>query len=203
MRSPVLTANAGGINSYLELFPLWTFTFDQIKHLEAFAACATMSESMPLPIRSLRMVSYLPIGLYAAKGRGPSGIGRVDLVNRPSYLRVARDTWEADVQRLHNLCRRLPDLGTLRLSVIPNPVYCPFDNEPAILESLKMIQGVPRFIVELRRWCGWGRGRGRRGTTCPKASPRDIDGGNTTGAGDRDIELVDNGGVGQNKWCLV
>lgn len=120
---------------YLETFHLWTFCFDSIETLSAFTGIARN-----LPVRHLQVVLYPHPKLYrdnqAAEGYSSQ------------RWRKLNAAWEWELRRVDTLCKRVPELGTLLLSMHRPPRFIWIENEKAIAESLRAITAAPKLRIE-------------------------------------------------------
>lgn len=126
-------------SSYLEMCRLWTFCFDDLATLAAFSKMAGH-----LPVRHAQVMLYAPHGLYDedAAQEGP----------RPGWRRRRDATWERQLRQVDQVCRRIPGLGTLLLSVLPTPRFVWMENEEAVVESLRAVTAAPSMRTECLRW---------------------------------------------------
>ncbi|KAK3901821.1 hypothetical protein C8A05DRAFT_16042 [Staphylotrichum tortipilum] len=124
---------------YHEMCRLWTFCFDDLTTLAAFAKTAGH-----LPVRHAQMMLYAPHGLYCGD---PAAEG-----TRPGWRRRRDAAWERQLREVDDVCRRIPGLGTLLLSVIPTPRFIWMENEEAVVESLRAVTAAPRMRTECLRW---------------------------------------------------
>ena len=56
--------------------------------------------------------------------------------------------WERQLREVDALCRAIPGLGTLLLSVRATPLFSELENEDAVMASLKTVTAAPRVHVE-------------------------------------------------------
>ncbi len=127
---------------------LWTFCFDEPATLRKFTSMARH-----LPVRHLQVMLYAHHSLYGAMA---AGCGTAS-----AWQRKMDASWERQLQEVDALCRTIPQLGTVLLSVHATPRFIKLENEDAVMESLGTITAAaPRVRVECltRRLKGTGRG---------------------------------------------
>ncbi|KXX75046.1 hypothetical protein MMYC01_207766 [Madurella mycetomatis] len=65
------------------------------------------------------------------------------------WSRKLNAAWERELRRVDALCKKVPELGTLLLSVHKQPRFVWLENEEAVIESLKAITAAPKLKIEL------------------------------------------------------
>jgi len=148
---------------YLDLFPLWTFSFNHLSDLEAFAACiSTLGTGFP-PLRTVRFAPVLPRCFCADAFHGPlEGLEEVLWGERseprhvPSSCQNHAEQWRDKMRRLNEVLRALRRVGLTKLILSMVPIrsgwqgFCHLTEveEPVLLESLGLIEGVPVLVAE-------------------------------------------------------
>jgi hypothetical protein len=61
-------------------------------------------------------------------------------------------SWERQLREVDALCRTIPGLGTLLLSVHATPFFSRLENEDAVMASLRTVTAAPRVRVECLSW---------------------------------------------------
>lgn len=121
---------------YREMCRLWTFCFDDL---------ATMRESVamaqPLPVRHLQVMLYAHYKLYCDPAKD-------DMPTVRGWRRRMNLAWERQLEEVNDLCRAVPGVGTLLVTVLVTPRFASLDNEDAVMASLEAITAVPQVRVE-------------------------------------------------------
>jgi hypothetical protein len=60
--------------------------------------------------------------------------------------------WERQLREVDALCRTIPGLGTLLLSVHVTPLFGKLENADAVMASLRIVTAAPRVRVECFSW---------------------------------------------------
>jgi hypothetical protein len=121
---------------YREMCRLWTFCFDELATMRGF-----MDMARPLPVRHVQVMLYAHYRLYC----DPAGD---DTRTRRGWQRSMNLSWERQLGEVDALCRAMPGLGTLLLSVLATPRFAGLENESAVMASLRAVTAVPQVRLE-------------------------------------------------------
>ncbi|KAB5518876.1 hypothetical protein GE09DRAFT_505949 [Coniochaeta sp. 2T2.1] len=140
---------------YIELFPLWTFCFNYLDDLEAFAACvSSLGPALP-HVRSVHLAPRLPRCFYYNPYKYM--VYSYDLEPGPPSPPCQRhaDEWMAQIHRLNQALRRFPGrLTNLTLDFVPVDDSGSLSSPGDLLESVMAVEGVPMITAEAY----WGDG---------------------------------------------
>jgi hypothetical protein len=123
----------------METCRLWTFCFDDLASLGAFAHLAPH-----LPVRHVQVILYAHRELYRADFTAH--------VRTRGWEHRMDESWERQLREVDALCRTIRGLGTLLLSVHATPLFGRLENEDAVMASLRTVTAAPRVRVECLSW---------------------------------------------------
>ncbi|KAH8896657.1 hypothetical protein GQ53DRAFT_818932 [Thozetella sp. PMI_491] len=131
---------------YSELLPLWTFCFDDLDDLDAFAGLACSLAHSPAPVIHVQVVMYPWPSLYKERDPEAAGVDPGDgTILGSDWMQRA---WEEDLSRLNTICRRLPSLGTLQVSLMARPIYLRLRNEVEVIKSVeRFVTAAPKLTI--------------------------------------------------------
>jgi hypothetical protein len=130
---------------YLELCQLTSFCFDSMDALREFA-----SVTAALPVRHVQMVLHTSHLLYCPPTRRFIASEEHD-----GWMLKLNTSWERHLQAVDAVCREMPGLTSVLLSVHPEPRFARLVNEEAVVASLRAFTAAPKVVAEV--FGGMGR----------------------------------------------
>ncbi|KAK1835648.1 hypothetical protein QBC39DRAFT_148259 [Podospora conica] len=124
---------------YLELCQLTSFCFDSMDALSEFA-----SVTAALPIRHVQVVLHTSHLLYCPPARHLIASEEHD-----GWMLKLNVSWERYLQAVDAVCREMPGLTSVLLSVHPEPRFARLVNEEAVVASLRAFTAAPRVVAEV------------------------------------------------------
>lgn len=124
---------------YLELCQLTSFCFDSMDALSEFA-----SVTAALPIRHVQMVLHTSHLLYC-----PAPRYLIASEEHDGWLLKLNTSWERQLQAVDAVCREIPGLTSVLLSVHPEPRFARLVNEEAVVASLRAFTAAPNVAAEV------------------------------------------------------
>lgn len=124
---------------YIELCQLTSFCFDSMEALTEFA-----SVTAALPIRHVQMVLHTSHLLYYPPARHLIASEEHD-----GWMLKLNTSWERQLQAVDAVCREMPGLTSVLLSVHPEPRFARLVNEEAVVASLRAFTAAPKVVAEV------------------------------------------------------